>query len=71
MLDLFFIYGGYFGKKKISNFSVPEFVSMFFENYDEENTLDLEDLNIKIIHKLLLYGVSPSEYIEGLLEFLE
>ena len=71
MLDLFFIYGGYFGKKKISNFSVTEFVSTFAENYNEGENLDIEDLNLKIIHKLLLYGVSPNEYIEGLSEFLE
>ena len=65
--NLFLAYGGYFGQYKRSEFSVLKILRAIHEDlfpiYKEHG---IEELNIRMLHKSLLHGISPQEYIENL-----
>ncbi|MFX0021506.1 MAG: hypothetical protein ACFE9S_04220 [Candidatus Hermodarchaeota archaeon] len=67
MANLFLAYGGYFGKLKQNKFSVYETIKKLMEKFQPGKDLDsLIELNIKMMHQALLYGVTPQELINGL-----
>jgi hypothetical protein len=67
MANLFLAYGGYFGKLKQNKFSVYKIIKKLMEKFQQGKDLDsLIDLNIKMMHQALLYGVTPQELINGL-----
>ncbi|MFX1312593.1 MAG: hypothetical protein ACFFHD_08285 [Promethearchaeota archaeon] len=70
MANLFFAYGGYFGKLKDSKFSVYKVLKALNTEIQEEE-LSIEEINIKMMHRALLHGVTPYQFVEGLKMFFE
>ena len=72
MANMFTAYGGYFGKLKKSNFSLYEILKELISEFNIDNKPVLVDeLNIKMMHRALLHGVTPQEFIRGLEIILE
>jgi hypothetical protein len=72
MANLFLAYGGYFGKLKSNKFSVYKTIRKLMANFQPGKDLDtLIELNIKMMHQALLYGITPQELIQGLKILLE
>ncbi len=67
MANLFLAYGGYFGKLKQKRFTVYKTIKNLMAKFQPAKDLDsLIELNIKMMHQALLYGVTPQELIHGL-----
>ncbi|MFW9826705.1 MAG: hypothetical protein ACFFEY_03685 [Candidatus Thorarchaeota archaeon] len=67
MANLFLAYGGYFGMKKRSEFSLYKEIKKLTSKIQPGKTSDnLINLNIKMLHRALLHGVTPQEVILGL-----
>ncbi len=67
MINMFIAYGGYFGKKQGSVFSLKILLNEFINKIKKEKgILNLKELNIKLLHKALLYGITPQEFIDNL-----
>ena len=67
MANLFLAYGGYFGKLKQNKFSVYKTIKKLMAKFQPGKDLDtLIELNNKMMHQALLYGVTPQELIHGL-----
>ena len=72
MANLFLAYGGYFGKLKEEKFSVYKTLKKLISRIQPGKKPDtLIDLNIKMMHQALLYGVTPQQLIQGLKILLE
>ena len=72
MANLFLAYGGYFGKLKEKKFSVYKTIKKLISKIQPGKEPDtLIEMNIKMMHQALLYGVSPQELIQGLKILLE
>ena len=72
MANLFLAYGGYFGKLKEKKFSVYKTIKKLISNIQPGKEPDtLIEMNIKMMHQALLYGVTPQELIQGLKILLE
>ena len=69
-LDLFIIYGGFFGKEKSSKFTVQDILAKTLKNQREEDDFVFEEIFFKLIHKFLLHGIVPEEYQKKLGELL-
>ena len=67
--NLLFAYGGYFGKYKNSKFSL--FNALAEVIGDVQDTLDTDDMNFKLLHRALLNGITPHQYIVILKNLLE
>lgn len=65
MANMFFAYGGYFGKLKVGKFSVYKVLKELTSEIQEQET-SIEEINIKMMHQALLYGVTPHQFVEGL-----
>ena len=66
MVDIFRIYGGYFGKLKNKlNYSRKEMIDDFFYQVQEKG-ISIKDLNIQVLHKSLLHGIGPKEHLQTL-----
>ncbi|MFX1320795.1 MAG: hypothetical protein ACFFAQ_04035 [Promethearchaeota archaeon] len=72
MANLFTAFGGYFGRYRRSEFSKLKILKAIHTDllpiYEENG---VEELNIRMLHKALLHGISPEEYIENLELVLE
>ncbi|MFX1316375.1 MAG: hypothetical protein ACFE9T_10965 [Promethearchaeota archaeon] len=67
MLNLFTAFGGYFGKYKKPEYILYIILKELKEKYREKGYFfNADEINIKILHKALLYGVSPKKYFQGL-----
>ncbi len=65
MANMFIAYGGYFGMLKDSSFSLLKTLENVLKNgLKEKKIVNTEQINIKLIHKALLHGISPEEYIQ-------
>jgi hypothetical protein len=72
MANLFLAYGGYFGKLKEKKFSVYKTIKQLISKIQPGKEPDtLIEMNIKMMHQALLYGVTPQELIQGLKILLE
>ncbi|MFX1495726.1 MAG: hypothetical protein ACFFBZ_15685, partial [Promethearchaeota archaeon] len=75
MLNLFFLYGGYFGKEKNKPYSIEHIVLtllMVGEKIREDNgSISFDELHQKAMHQALLHGISPTEYSNELKKFLK
>ena len=72
MANLFLAYGGYFGKLKEKQFSVYKTIKTLISKIQPGKEPDtLIEMNIKMMHQALLYGVTPQELIHGLKILLE
>ncbi|MFW9819640.1 MAG: hypothetical protein ACFFE5_08530 [Candidatus Thorarchaeota archaeon] len=67
MANLFLAYGGYLGKLNQNKFSLYKTIKKLMAKFQPGKDLDtLIELNIKMMHQALLYGVTPQELINGL-----
>lgn len=70
--NLFMAFGGYFGQFKRSEFSVLRILKAIHEDllpiYEEKG---IEELNIRMLHRALLHGISPQEYIDNIEQIFE
>ena len=75
MLNLFFLYGGYFGKEGNKPFSIEHLaISLLLvgEKMKEDNkTISLDEMHQKAMHQALIHGISPAEYNDKLKKFLK
>ena len=69
-LKLFLAYGGYFGKLISPNLSVDETlrdILIEFKSKDKKVRLeDVEEFNLALLHRALLYGITIQEYTQAL-----
>jgi hypothetical protein len=73
MLNLFLAYGGYFGQfkdNKGDKYSIKTVIEDTLRNFKRRN-LNFDELNMRLLHIVLLYGFTPSEYIKNLKLLLE
>ena len=72
MANLFMAFGGYFGQYRGSEFSILRILKAIHTDllpiYEENG---VEELNIRMLHRALLHGISPEEYIKNLEIILE
>ena len=67
MANMFIAYGGYFGMLKDSDFSLVKTLEIVLKNgLKEKKIVNTEQINIRLMHKALLHGISPEEYIQNL-----
>ena len=65
IVNLFFAFGGYFGKFDKSEFSMDEAILEFAEELGV-NKSPFHIQNIKIWHKVLTHGITPQEFLKEL-----
>lgn len=63
-LNLFTLYGGYFGKYREDQFSIIERLLKIVENEDEN--FNPEITNMKLLHFALIHGITPGEFNRSL-----
>ncbi|MFX0058322.1 MAG: hypothetical protein ACFE85_13345 [Candidatus Hodarchaeota archaeon] len=67
MMNLFNVYGGYFGKFKKLKTSVYKRLKEQGEGTIGKGEFSNADkINLELLHKALLFGFSPKEFFEGL-----
>jgi hypothetical protein len=67
MASIFLAYGGYFGKKSSKNYSIYKIIKKLMPKIHLNKAPEsLININIKMMHQALLYGVTPQELIQGL-----
>ncbi len=72
MANMFTAYGGYFGKLKSANFSLYEMLKELISEFNiNSEEVPVDKLNIEMMHRALLHGVTPQEFIRGLEIILE
>ena len=66
--NLFTAFGGHFGAKKGNSARNPsQFISKLSNIHKlNEKRIDLNTLDVKILHQALLHGISPRQIIQGL-----
>jgi len=60
--DLFFIYGGYFGKYPRHKFDLLSRMITILEK--QRRPSDVEASNTQLLHQALLHGITPKEFHE-------
>jgi hypothetical protein len=72
MLKIFMAYGGYFAELKDLNFSLERYLYNIADDFiSSEKNFDLNELNLKFIHEILLHGITIQEYQKKLEAFLK
>ncbi|MFX1338891.1 MAG: hypothetical protein ACFFDK_09805 [Promethearchaeota archaeon] len=72
MTKIFLAYGGYFAKLKDQNFSLERYLHDLTKDLREnEKVLDINELNLKFIHEILLHGITIQEYLKVLESYLK
>jgi len=62
-----FIYGGYFGMLECESYSTENFVEDLIDELDaSEESLDIDQINMKMLHNALLHGITPEQYTNEL-----
>ena len=70
IVNLFFVFGGYFGKFNKSEFSIDNVIVEFAEQLDNAE-LNLHSANVRMWHKILTHGITPGEFLEELSLYVE
>lgn len=68
-LNLFILYGGYFGQYKQEKFSLIKRLLEIIEN--EGKDFNIETTNMKLLHLALIHGITPQEFNSSLKSFLK
>ena len=67
MANMFIAYGGYFGMLKDSSFSLLKTLENILKNaLKGKKLVNSDQLNIRLMHKALLHGISPEQYVQNL-----
>jgi len=69
MLNMFLVYGGYFGQNPRRNLSVKALVKRIDE-VDNEDGRMIEEINIRMMHTALIHGIPPEKYLSELEDLL-
>jgi len=70
--NLFLAFGGFFGKKEDGKFDVETVLRKLIDEVDSSGSqVSVDKLNVKILHRALLHGVTHKEYITILESILE
>jgi hypothetical protein len=65
-------YGGYFAELKDPNFSLERYLYNLADDFiSSEKNFDINELNLKFIHEILLHGITIQEYQKKLEAFLK
>jgi hypothetical protein len=65
--NMFTAFGGYFGKLKTKKHSNYEIIKELAEEFKvNKGKIELSKINIQLLHKALLYGITPRRFIKGL-----
>jgi len=70
IVNIFFAFGGYFGKFDKSEFSIEDVIVEFAEQLDNKE-LNLHSANVRMWHKVLTQGITPKEFLEELSLYVE
>ena len=68
-LNIFILYGGYFGQYKRNKFSVIDQLIEIVEK--EDKNFDIEITNMRLLHLALVHGITPKELNRSLEDFLK
>ncbi len=67
MANMFIAYGGYFGMLKDLDFSLVKILENVMKTgLKERKIVNTEQINIRLMHKALLHGISPENYVQHL-----
>ncbi|MHA1294845.1 MAG: hypothetical protein ACTSQJ_19575 [Promethearchaeota archaeon] len=64
--NMFIAYGGYFGQYKHEEFSISKILKDLIEEIKAGTNRNLKEMNIKMLHKALLHGITPKRFINTL-----
>jgi len=70
MMNLFYLYGGFFGKKDHEQFCLETIL----DSIGDEIPIDFENLdkiNQRVMHSAFLHGLTPSEFNQLLKGYVE
>ena len=70
IINMFFAFGGYFGARDKSKFSINDIILEFAINLDE-GKVNFHSQNIKMWHKVLTHGITPQQFLEELSIYVE
>ena len=64
--NMFTAFGGYFGMLKDTVSSTYKIITKLVKEYDmQEKDLKATEIDVKVLHKALLYGITPRQLIQG------
>jgi hypothetical protein len=67
MINVFTAFGGYFAKNRKPDYIIYIILKEFKEELNSKgSSLSLLELKLKLLHKALLYGISPEKYFQRL-----
>lgn len=67
MVNLFTAFGGYFGKHKKPEYILYIILKELKEKSKyRENSFSAAEIKLQLLHKALLYGISPEKFFQGL-----
>ncbi len=67
MVNLFTAFGGYFGKHKKPEYILYIILKELKEKSKyRENSFSAVEIKLQLLHKALLYGISPQKFFQGL-----
>ncbi len=70
--NIFLSHGGYFGEHEDSMASIEDIVRKIIKKIENgPKKIELNELNVKLLHEALLHGFTPKRYIKGLQNYLE
>ncbi len=66
MHNMFTAFGGYFGMLKDTLSSTYKIITNLVKEYNiQEKDLKATEVDVKVLHKALLYGITPRQLIQG------
>ncbi|MFX0019401.1 MAG: hypothetical protein ACFFAK_16590 [Promethearchaeota archaeon] len=66
MYNMFTAFGGYFGMLKDTVSSTYKIITKLVKEYDlQEKDLKPTEVDVKVLYKALLYGITPRQLIQG------
>ncbi|TFG28650.1 MAG: hypothetical protein EU532_04740 [Promethearchaeota archaeon] len=74
MLELFLMYGGYFGQLRNQNFSLITELKKINLFYSHDKSLSSDEIilevNSRLLHNALVHGIHPKDYLHSLKKLL-
>jgi hypothetical protein len=62
--NIFLVYGGFYGQYEKTNISIDNlFYDLLIKLGHKEGELDINEINVKLLHHLLLFGFTPEDYL--------